>query len=134
MLQKLTRKVLNTMKNTLRLSASLVFTAMLGVALSASAQSGSGSIRGTVEDPSGALIPGAQITVSNAEGFTHRYESDAEGRFYVSQLEPGSYSVSVSATDFTAALKSVDVTGNSVTRESIKLGISVDQELEVYAR
>src|ERR1700753_4317626 len=34
-----------------------------------------GSIRGTVLDPSGALIPEAQVTISNANGFSRTIQS-----------------------------------------------------------
>jgi hypothetical protein len=109
--------------------------ATLTLALSASAlaQSADGVLRGTVLDPSGALIPQAQITVSNADGFTRTLTSDPNGAFEVSHLAPGGYSISINANGFTPALDSIQVEGNKVANEDIKLGISVLQEIEVDA-
>jgi hypothetical protein len=107
---------------------------MLGMASTALAQSTNGSIQGTVLDPSGALVPRAQITVSNAAGFSRTLKSDATGNFDLPRLAPGSYSVSINATGFTPALEGgIQVVGSKTTREQIKLGISVNQEIEVSA-
>jgi YbbR domain-containing protein len=107
---------------------------LLGMTGTVLAQSTNGSIRGTVLDPSGALVPRAQVTVSNASGFSRTLKSDATGNFDVAHLAPGSYSVSIQANGFTPALEGgVQVAGDKITREKIKLGISVNQEIEVSA-
>jgi hypothetical protein len=106
----------------------------LGMTGAVLAQSTRGSIRGTVLDPSGALVPGSQITVTNASGFSRTTRSSATGSFAVPNLAPGSYSVSINANGFTPALEGgVQVAGDKVTRENIKLGISVAQEIVVSA-
>lgn len=68
-----------------------------------------GSIAGTVFDPSGAVVPGAVITIhndgTNAEA---RLTSDASGYFKAPQLPASIYTVTVSATGF-AAFKEVNV-------------------------
>jgi hypothetical protein len=122
-----------TKKNTVvRFALSLPLT--LGMAATLLAQSTSGAIRGTVLDPSGALVPGAQITITSATGFSRTLQSGATGAFEVPHLAPGSYSVSIDATGFTPALEGgIQVSGNKVTQENIKLGISVDSEIEVTA-
>ena len=60
--------------------------------------SATGSIRGTVADPSGARVPQASIVVVN-EGSGARYiaTSDAEGHFDLELLPPGDYSARVEA-------------------------------------
>ena len=106
----------------------------LGMTSTMLAQSTNGSIRGTVLDPSGALIPGAQVTVSTADGFSRAIKSGATGAFTVSHLAPGSYSVSINAVGFTPVLEGgIQVIADKVTRENIMLGISVNQEIEVSA-
>lgn len=106
----------------------------IGMTAAVPAQSTHGSIRGTVVDPSGALVPQSQITVTGANGFSRTTRTSATGRFAVSDLAPGSYSVSINANGFTPALDGgVEVTGDKVTRENIKLGISVNQEIVVSA-
>jgi hypothetical protein len=61
------------------------------------AQSTQGSILGTVKDASGAVIPGARITVQNVGlGRTTVLVANARGDFQLLNLEPGRYSVSTS--------------------------------------
>jgi hypothetical protein len=105
----------------------------LGMAATALAQSTNGTLRGKVLDPSGALIPQAQVTVTSATGYTRTLTSDGTGNFQLAHLAPGSYSISVNAIGFTPALESVHVAGNKVASEQIKLGISVSQQIEVSA-
>jgi hypothetical protein len=105
----------------------------LGMSSGLLAQSNHSSIHGTVLDPSGALIPKAQVTVTNADGFTRTLESDEAGAFEVLGLAAGTYSVSINASGFTPALAGVEVAQNKVAEESVTLGISVNQVIEVSA-
>jgi hypothetical protein len=109
-------------------------TLVLSIAASALAQSTNGTIRGAALDPSGALIPRARVTVSNAVGFTRTIKSGPTGNFEMQNLAPGIYSISIDATGFTPSLQGgVQVARDKVTRENIKLGISVNQVIEVFA-
>ncbi|HVF49249.1 MAG TPA: carboxypeptidase regulatory-like domain-containing protein [Pyrinomonadaceae bacterium] len=63
-----------------------------------------GAIGGVVKDPQGAVVANAAVTVLNEE--TNRESTattDDEGRFRVVQLQPGNYTVTVTATGFTTA-------------------------------
>ena len=84
------------------------------LAASAYAQYGS-SIQGTISDQSGAIIPGATVTVTNeATGVTHTTTSNENGLYRVSALVPGAYTVSVSMTNFKKdAVQQVDVAAES---------------------
>ena len=106
--------------------------ALLSLATSAFAQS-SGSLSGTVLDPSGALVPAAQVTVSNTSGFSRTLTSDGLGVFALPQLAAGGYTVSINANGFTPALESIQVANGKVSTEDVKLGISVAQDVEVFA-
>ena len=65
---------------------------------------GTGAISGTVTDPQGAVIAGAQIRVANLEtGETRVVESSSSGTFVVPLLPPGVYGVQVSRTGFMLA-------------------------------
>jgi hypothetical protein len=92
-----------------------------------------GAIQGTVLDPSGALIPRAQVTITNAAGFSRTLKSGATGSFELQHLAPGSYSISINAAGFSPALEAARVASDKVTHENVKLGISVEQEIEVLA-
>ncbi|HEX5483767.1 MAG TPA: TonB-dependent receptor [Terriglobia bacterium] len=67
----------------------------------AHSQQVSGTITGYVTDPSGAGIPGAAVTVTGTQtGVSTRKKTDASGLYVVTNLIPGTYSVSVVATGF----------------------------------
>jgi hypothetical protein len=59
------------------------------------------SVRGTVTDPSGAVIPGATVHVTNAvSGFDRSTTSDATGQFEIDNIPFNNYEVAVSASGF----------------------------------
>ncbi len=60
-----------------------------------------GSISGTVCDPSGAVIPGAQLVLVNeGQQTTHRTQSDSEGLYSFPNLPVGKYDLTISAQGF----------------------------------
>ena len=62
----------------------------------------SGSIQGTVQDTSGAVIPQAQVTLTNTDNQVNRTAiSDTGGLYRFLSLAPGPYKISVSMTGFT---------------------------------
>src|SRR6516165_9487060 len=62
------------------------------------AQSGAGSIQGTVQDASSASIPGCSVRIVNqATGVTNTATSNASGFYAVPGLFAGSYTVTFSA-------------------------------------
>src|ERR1022692_3621154 len=59
------------------------------------------SIRGTVVDPSGAVVPGAKLTATNvATGLTYTVTSSSDGLFAFLQLPIGDYKVVVEKAGF----------------------------------
>jgi carboxypeptidase family protein/TonB-dependent receptor-like protein len=72
----------------------------------ASAQVTSGSMFGVVKDPSGAVVPGAMVTVhSDAIGLTRVVTSSETGEFVVTNLPPSTYSVTVNRESFQSLKK-----------------------------
>ncbi len=64
-----------------------------------------GRIAGTVQDQSGAVIAGAEVTVSSkAMGDERRVTTDREGNYAVPLLSPGMYRVRVTAKGFNSAV------------------------------
>jgi hypothetical protein len=59
-----------------------------------------GGIAGTLADSSGAVIAGAEVVITNGAAVTRRATSDTQGKFAFKGLQPGSYSLSVSAKGF----------------------------------
>ena len=65
------------------------------------AQTPTGTVQGTVTDPTGAAIQSATITVvHNSTNEAHTVTTDASGRFILPFVEPGTYNVSVEAKGF----------------------------------
>jgi hypothetical protein len=64
-------------------------------------QSYTASIRGTVTDATGAAVPGAKVTVTEAERNIPRSTvTDEAGRYFVTALPPGRYTLSIEASGF----------------------------------
>src|SRR5579872_7452928 len=84
----------------------------------------SGAIAGTVNDPSGAAVPNAKITVTNT-GTNEKVDasSGSIGEFRVSNLTPGIYSISVNAQGFGAYKASVTVEVGRITTLDPKLSV-----------
>lgn len=75
--------------------------ASLALPLPALPQTSSGSIAGTVLDPSQAAVPNAKVLVTEQEKkFTLTTTTDAEGRFVFPIVQPGRYTVAVEAPGF----------------------------------
>lgn len=76
----------------------IVAVIILGAAISAFSQETTGSIEGTIKDPQGNLVAGVPITVTGVTlGFTRSTTSKDDGRFVITQLPPGIYKVTASA-------------------------------------
>jgi hypothetical protein len=83
-----------------------------GGAVEAAAQGlgGTGTVQGTVKDPTGGVMQAVDVTISNVvSGFTRTASTDAGGKFTFSNLPPNSYHVAVEAQGFTPFQRDVDV-------------------------
>src|SRR5215468_2737550 len=90
-----------------------------------SSQSQSGIINGTVKDPNGAVVVGAQVTVRNeATGETRNVTTDNEGRFKIEALAPGRYVVSVARDGFKIAERNVSIEGGRTETVEVKLDVA----------
>ncbi len=69
--------------------------------LCAPAQTTNGLITGAVTDPSGAVVPDAQIVIANQEtGIKRSTVSGSEGQYIVPQLAPGVYDITITKAGF----------------------------------
>ena len=76
----------------------LALTLFSCIPLAAQTGAASGSIRGTVLDPSGGAVTGAGVTARNLDtGFERKATSDPAGEYEVPLLLPGRYEVKVEA-------------------------------------
>ncbi|MBV9437825.1 MAG: carboxypeptidase regulatory-like domain-containing protein [Acidobacteria bacterium] len=60
-------------------------------------------LRGTVTDTTGAIVPGATITVTDAAGASRSATSDPSGTYSIGGLSPGTYTLNASAPDMALA-------------------------------
>ncbi len=84
-----------------------------------------GTVRGSVIDPSAAVIPGATVQLTG--GSTSRnVKTDGQGKFSIT-IPPGTYSVRADAPGFTTFLnQSLTVTGGQVTPLDIALQVAAE--------
>jgi hypothetical protein len=65
------------------------------------AQSISGTILGSVQDTTGAAVPGASVTIVNGEtGLTRVATTNSTGEYDVPSLPPGTYNIAVEMKGF----------------------------------
>ena len=99
-------------------------------------QSNTAVIRGTVSDPTGAVIPSATVSVTTPDGHTvTTATSDAGGVYRTQGLAAGTYIVIVTAQGFAAsASKAVVVTAGQSKQFDVALAIQVEkQQVQVNA-
>ena len=89
-----------------------------------------GSLTGNITDPSGAAVPGAHVEALNVNtGVTRQAASDANGIYLFNELLPGTYKVTISATNFgTKVTENVLVEANATRRVDVQLRLSQQVE------
>ena len=97
---------------------------------------GTGTIQGTVSDPTGAFIPDATVTLTeSATHVQHVAKSDSGGVYVFPNIEIGNYSVTVAAGGFQTYTKTgnvLEVGSNIAVNVQMTVGAS-DQKIEVQA-
>ncbi len=80
----------------------LVLAAMLlSFSLTAFAQTSRGTVSGTVTDQAGAVVPGANVTLTNAETSLNRTTvTNGEGFYRFDAVDPSTYNISITAANF----------------------------------
>lgn len=117
----------------------LALLAAIGLAFASSyatAQTITGSIRGTVTDPAGAVVPKAAVTVANdATGVKTTTTSDASGLYNFQFLPIGTYTVTAAAPGFkTAQVGPLTLEIDQIAEVNIKLQVgSVSTTVNVAA-
>src|SRR5947209_4403124 len=74
---------------------------ILSTSLSLFSQTATTSLRGTIKDPTGALVPGAKITLSdNANGQTFSALANSSGQYVFAQIPPAKYTITATSQGF----------------------------------
>ena len=117
------------------LSRTLVLLAIAAVACSSIwGQLYTGTVSGTVTDPSGGVIPGAQVVMlDEAKGYSSNAVADSVGRFLFRSVAPGHYKVTAAAPGFGSQERSgvaVDVGQNVSVNFLLQVGVT-SQAIEI---
>ncbi|SEG62779.1 TonB-dependent Receptor Plug Domain [Bryocella elongata] len=110
-----------------RALGTLLFAAVF--ALTAAAQSNSGTVSGTVTDSTGAAIPGASLKLFNAvSGYSQATTSDAQGHFQFPNVPFHGYSLNAASTGFQTFSRAVSVDSAVGVTIPITLSIATSSE------
>jgi hypothetical protein len=131
-------KELESMKF-LRLSVIAILLLATGAASPTFGQSDRGTIRGTVADPNGAVVPNAKVTVTGTEtGETRETTTSDEGIYVFPELRAATYSITVEApgfqrstvTDFKVAVQVTHTLNLELTVGAVTNEVTVTAEAE----
>ena len=91
-------------------AAALALLMLSGISPSASAQSESGQVVGTVKDTAGSVIPGATLTLKNqANGLVLTSKSNASGELLIPAVPRGDYTARIEAAGFQSQTEPITV-------------------------
>ncbi len=118
------------MKRTSIVSVLMLLLCSFGVSV---AQTTSGTLVGTVKDPTGAFVGGANVTAVN-EATSVKYTGIANnsGEYRISNLPAGSYDVTTTSSGFSSnVLKAVDVAANKIQTQDFAVLPGTAESVEV---
>lgn len=101
-------------------------TAIISLIASTSAAAQNGAVEGSVVDPSQAKVAGARVALRDATGVSaYQTLTDSEGKFSITNVSQGRYSVTVEAPGFSQAGKTtVEVLGGGTQTLTVRLSIA----------
>ena len=92
------------------------------------AQAQNGRLHGQVMDPSGAVIPGADITLKSAAGQVFTAKADAVGAYEIKGLPAGKYTVTVTTKGFVPSRQDVEIVAGQDKKLDLPLEIQTKEE------
>jgi hypothetical protein len=116
--------MLASYKKSLRAAFSVVFCFALVLHVYAQSGGNSGSISGTVVDPSGAVVPDALVEIHQAvSGYDQTTTTDTKGNFNFPNVPFNPYHMTVSAAGFAKSAQDVEI--RSVVSTTVKISLQV---------
>ncbi len=108
----------------------LLFLITMGLSLAPAVALGqaTGTLQGRVLDPSGAVIPQAQVTVTSSSGTPATAVADATGSYQVHGLAPGAYIVNASTAGFAPFTSAITLAAGQTKTLNIALQIQMEQQ------
>src|SRR5687767_5019549 len=111
--------------------AAAIACALLMTAASAFGQSNTATVRGTIQDPTGGVVSGATVTITNVgTKATNTTVSDERGQYLLAGLFPGSYLLKVELSGFkTYEQKGIALSPTDNRGIDVRLEVGQQQEL-----
>ncbi|HYK35553.1 TonB-dependent receptor [Alloacidobacterium sp.] len=107
-----------------------VFLFVLSLTAFTFAQTATTSLRGTVKDPSGAVVPGAAISLTdNATGKVLQTTSGSGGEYQFNQIPPAKYTIKVTAGGFANQSKVAELLVNQPATIDFSLSVQASEEV-----
>lgn len=104
------------------LAVSISLFLLLGVSIAPCQTTTTGSVAGTVTDPSGYLLPNAKVTLKDVDkGISQQKETSKDGFYRFDLLPPGNYSLTVASTGFGTAGRRVPINVGQVSTVNFQL-------------
>jgi len=124
-----------TLQKQIALTLAIIGMVVFSANLSAQTTVSTGSIQGTVSDPSGALVPSAKVTISQkSTGRVITVTTTSAGAYTSGALTPGDYTVRVEAQGFKTSETALTVQVGVTTPGNLKLQVGqASQIVEVQA-
>src|SRR6202789_3145666 len=91
-------------------------------------QGATGGLQGRVLDPSGAVIPQAQVSVTSPSGKSTSAVADATGSYEVKGLSAGAYTVNATTAGFAPFTSSVTVAAGQTKTLNIAMQIETEKK------
>ncbi len=102
----------------------MFFYVLLGLHAFAQSSGNSGSINGSVSDPTGAVVPKAVVEIRNpVSGFDRSTTTDAAGKFAFTNVPFNPYHLTVTATGFASAVQDVE------PRSSVPISVAINLQV-----
>ncbi|HMI51079.1 MAG TPA: TonB-dependent receptor [Candidatus Saccharimonadales bacterium] len=93
----------------------------IGIAGAAQAQSNKAAISGRVLDSSGSVLQGAEVVLE--PGDAHAV-SNTQGQFFINNIEPGSYTLTVTYVGFSAFTQEMELSAGKTSAINAKMSLS----------
>src|SRR4051812_8222336 len=117
------------------LKVSLTLLVVLTLATAAFTQTGTTSLRGTVMDPKGAVVPGATVKLSDpSRGFSREAATNDRGEYQFLQLPPSTYNITATAANVgTVSQKGLQLLVSTPATVDLTIKLSASTTVEVTA-
>jgi hypothetical protein len=116
------------------LKVSVCLLVVLTLTTAAFSQTATSSLRGTVMDPKGGVIPGATVTLKNAaQGFSRDAKTDDRGEYQFQQVPPATYDVTATAANVGTISRKIQLLVSTPATLDLTLKVTASTTVEVTA-